>query len=67
MACEADGRVEALEVEIVLEGHREAVQGTDRLARAGKMLVARLGRLQRSGEACLGEAVDLQHQQQVSI
>lgn len=62
MACKTDSRVEALEVEVVLERHRESVKRTDRLARAGKMIVQRLCRFQRPGEACLGEAIYLQRQ-----
>lgn len=62
MAYETDSRIKALEVEVVLQRHRETVQRTDRLACAGKMLVARLGRLQRPSEACLREAVYLQRQ-----
>lgn len=57
MAHETDGSVEALEVEVVLEGDRQAVERADGLPRAGKMLVARAGCLQRPGEACLREAV----------
>lgn len=59
MADETDCRVETLEVEIVLQAHRQAVQGAQRFPSSCQILVSGFGRLQSPSKASLGQAVRL--------
>lgn len=59
MADEADCRVKALEVEIILQAHRQAVQGAQCFTRTCQILISGFGRLQSPIEASLGKTVGL--------
>lgn len=60
MADEANCGVETLEVEIVFEAYRQAVQGTHHFTSTCQILVSGFGCLQSPSEASLGKAVGLQ-------